>query len=231
MAFKDCDLQQCFLCRHCHIEWKELIVLKKRTQVFRKGRTIFQEGDRVEGLFFLYEGAVKVSQTWGAEKELIIRFAGPGDVLGHRGFGSAHIYPITATALEDSQVCYIDTPFLEASLKVNPQLTYGLLDLYASELQKAERRMRDLAHRDGRGRILLALLEAEQSFGVDEQGFVRLPLTRQDIASYAGTSYETVFKVFSEWVAAGWINFSGKTFQIRDRNTFQQLLKETSIPS
>jgi CRP-like cAMP-binding protein len=227
----DCDLHRCFLCQHCSSEWKELVSIRKVTLSFRKGQKIFAEGDLVEGIFFIYEGAVKVSKSWEADKELILRFAGPGDVLGHRGFGTGFVYPISATVLEDTRACYIDSQFLEASFKTNPALTYRFLDLYANELQQAEKRMRDLAHRDGRGRIILALFEAEKVFGTDEKGFLRMALTRQDIASFAGTSYETVFKVFSEWSASGLLSFSGKAIRINDYRAFGGMLKEEPVHS
>lgn len=227
-----CGPDHCFLCRHCSSEWRELIRLKKRTLFFRKGRNIIEEGNPVMGMFFIPDhggGAVKVTKNWGADKQLIIRFAGPGDVLGHRGFGRELIYPVSAVALEDTHVCFIDNALFEASLKTNPAFAFAFLEVYANDLQKAEQRMRDLAHRDGKGRIVLALFEAEHVFGKDDEGFIRVPITRQDIASHAGTSYETVFKFFSEWSQAGSISTSGKSIRITDRDALQRVLSENNI--
>src|SRR5689334_15539396 len=141
-----CDLKTCFLCQHCMPEWKEAVAVKKITTVFKKGKTIFNEGELVKGIYFIYEGSAKISMQWGGEKELILRFAKSGDILGHRGFGGDHHYPISATTLEDSKVCFIPDDFLTATLKTNPAFTNQLLQVYAADLQKAEKRMRDLAH-------------------------------------------------------------------------------------
>lgn len=226
MQAGQCQLDKCFLCRHSKPEWKELIVLKKTTFSVKKGKRIFSEGEPVKGLYFLYEGAVKVSKNWGEQKELIIRFATAGDVVGHRGMGGNLFYPISATTLDDSKICYIDNDFLEASLAVNQALTYQFMQLYAAELQRAEKRMRDLAHREVKGRIAQSLLEMAAVFGENNDGFIAVPITRQDIASYAGTTYETVFKFFTELLAQNVIAASGKHIKINNREALQALLKE-----
>lgn len=226
MQTSGCQLDRCFLCRHSKPEWKELIAIKKTTLSIKKGKRIFSEGEPVKGLYFLYEGAVKVSMNWGDQKELIIRFARSGDVVGHRGIGGDLFYPISATTLEDSKICFIDNKFLEASLAVNPVLTYQFMQLYAAELQTAEKRMRDLAHREVKGRIAQALLEIATVFGENNDGFISVPITRQDIASYAGTTYETVFKFFTDLLAQHVISASGKHIKINNKEALQLLLKE-----
>lgn len=213
MAETTCGPDHCFLCRHCMPEWREITALRKKTLLIKKGKSLFREGDRVEGIFFIYSGAVKIHAPWAEGREMIIRFARDGEIAGHRGLGDA-VYPVSATALEDTKVCFVSNEFLELSLKANPELMSMLLHFYATELQKAEKRMRDLLYLDVKSRIAGALLELLRTFGVDSEGFLALTLTRQDIAAYAGTSYETVFKYFTELSATGVITTRGKDIRI-----------------
>jgi CRP-like cAMP-binding protein len=209
-----CDLDRCFLCRHCMPEWKEVTATHKNTLLIKKGKTLFTEGEEVKGIFFLYSGIVKIHAPWTDGRELIIRLARGGDIAGHRGLGGTNLYPISATALEDTVACFVSNEFLELSMKANPSLTYTLMQFYATELQKAEKRLRDITHMEVKGRIAGALLDILQNFGTDEEGFLALKLTRQDIAAYAGTTYETVFKFFAELTAAGILTTSGKDIRI-----------------
>ena len=89
-----------------------------------------------------------------------------------------------------------------------------MMQLYAGELRKAERRMRNLALMDVKGRIAIALLNLQGIFGLDAGGFIRVPVTGLDIASFAGTTYETVFRQLSDWSAAGVVETSGKRIRI-----------------
>lgn len=226
MQQSNCRENQCFLCKNALPQWRDLIAIKKKTLSFRKGKKIFREGDSVEGIFFIYKGSVKIAKNWGDDKELIIRFAKAGNVLGHRGFGGDLLYPISATAMEDCEVCFIDTDFLESSLIANSSLTYQLMQVYASDLQKAEKRMRDLVHREVKERIVLALFEIAEVFGTGEDDFIAVPISRQDIASYAGTSYETVFKFFTELSGKNILTTSGKNIRINDRKALEAFLTQ-----
>jgi CRP/FNR family transcriptional regulator len=216
MRRADCDLASCFFCRNGQKEWLELTRLKKQTLLFKKGEQIFSEGSPVNGMYFMLSGVVKVFKQWGDEKELIIRFAKSGDVLGIRGFGD-ETYRVTASTLEPTEVCFIPTEHLEATQKINPRLSIELMHVYAAELQNAEQRMSDLAHRDVKGRVAELLLMLEDQFGTDNDQFIRIALSRQDIASYAGTTYETVFKIFTEWNSLEWISTEGKRIRIRNQ--------------
>jgi CRP-like cAMP-binding protein len=219
-----CNLNRCFLCSSCIPEWKEAIAVKKKTFQYKKGRNIFREGEKVQGIYFIYEGSVKIYKQWGDQKQLILRFAKTGDILGHRGLGGDDVYPITATAMDDTKTCFIPNDFLEATLKTNPSFTYKLMHFYAHELQRAEKRMRDLAHMEVKGRIADALLELASVFGQDTQKYIATSITRQDIASYAGTTYETVFKFFNELTAAKIISTTGKNIKINSSNKLKQFI-------
>ena len=84
--------------------------------------------------------------------------------------------------------------------------------------------MRDLAHMEVKGRIAGALLQISAQFGVDRNKYLALTLTRQDIASYAGTTYETVFKFFNDLKKAKIISTHGKNIKIEDEGKLSDYL-------
>src|SRR5215469_2183367 len=223
-----CNLSTCFLCNSCIPEWKEVVALKKKTILFKKGKQVFNEGEPVRGIFFVYSGAVKIYKQWFNTKELILRFAKAGDILGHRGLGGDDTYPVSATTLEETKLCFISSEFLEASLKTNPEFTYKLMQFYASELQKAEKRMRDLAHMEVKGRIADALLQMANVFGHHENKFIAAIITRQDISSYAGTTYETVYKFLTELTRKKIISTDGKKIKINKPELLKKFIVHQS---
>ena len=225
MRNQTCDLNSCFLCTHCIPEWKEAIAVNKKTIHFKRGEQIIKEGEKVNGIYFINSGSAKVHKHWGVGKELIIRFATPGDIVGYRGFGLGDPYPISATALEDCKACFVTNNFLEATLKTNHAFTYTLMQFFSAELQKAETRMRNLALMEVKGRIAEALLELLSVFGTNKEKYISMPITRQDIASYAGTTYETVFKFLKILIKAKTISATGKSIKINDENKLRKIVQ------
>ena len=222
----NCDLETCFLCQRCLPEWKLAIQSHRKNLQFRKGEAIFEEGQPVSGIYFVTEGTVKVHKQWGTEKEIILRFARRGDILGHRGLGQETTYPISATALEPVSACFVDLAFFEASLKVNHDFMYGLLLFFASELQESERKMRNLAHMQVKGRVANALLALQEKFGRKPDGHIDITLSRQDLASLVGATYETVFRIINELAQDDLIRTDGKLISIIDPARLNTYTKE-----
>ena len=209
-----CDLKSCTLCLSCNKEWLPAIDANRKLFHLKKGELLFKEGDEVKGMFFIHSGLIKVHKRWDEEKEMILRFANKGAIVGHRGLGSDTVYPVSGTALASTEVCFIDMDFFTATLKVNHDYMYKLLMFFAAELKESEKRMRNLAHMSTKGRIAYALITLQEKFGKDENGYLNIVLSRQDLASYTGTTYETLFKMMNEFSTENILRFSEKKIEI-----------------
>ncbi|MEO5681021.1 MAG: Crp/Fnr family transcriptional regulator [Chitinophagaceae bacterium] len=223
---QQCDLKSCFLCTLCLKEWLPAIDAHRKIIHAKKGAVIFEEGKPVTGIYFIYEGKAKVHKKWGNDKELILRIAGKGAILGHRGIGKSPLYPASGTALEAITLCYIDLDFFQSTLKVNHDFTFKLMMFFAEELQESEKNMRNLAHMTVKGRIAHALLMLQAKFGVTAEGFIDITLSRQDLASLAGTTYETVFRIVNELVQEGVIHLSNKNITVTQPEKLLRLTDE-----
>jgi CRP-like cAMP-binding protein len=197
-------------------EWLPAVRMHRKDFEVKKGGKVFSEGEAVTGMFFVYGGALKVHKRWDTGKELIVRFAKSGDIIGYLGLGRENGYPVSATAIETSIVCYISMGFFNSTLRVNPLLTIKLMHLFAHELELSQKSSRDLAHMPVKARIAQSFLALKEQFGTSEDGYLNINISRQDIASYSGTTYETVFKVINELAATKAIRIAGKSIRIND---------------
>lgn len=224
-----CDLKSCFFCKGCLPEWIPAIECNRKTFHVKKGEVLFQEGDVVTGVYFVNDGKIKVHKKWGADKELIVRFGNKGAIVGHRGLGSNTVYPISATAIEPSTVCFIDLDFFLSTLKVNHDFTFQLMMFFADELQLSERKMRNLAHMSVKGRVAQSLLSLKERFGTTKEGFIDIVLSRQDLASFSGTTYETVFRILNELVNDKTIEITGKNISITNEKKLSSFTVESDL--
>lgn len=218
----NCDLGSCFLCRNSLASWLPAVAAHKKNHQLKKGELLFKENEKVQGIYFLYDGIIKVHKRWG-EKELVLNFAQRGDIIGYRGLGNEKVYPVTATALTPATVCFVDLAFFESGLEANHQLTYQLMKFFANELQEAEKRMRNLAHMEVKGRLSETLLLLHKRFGESEEGYIDILLSKQDIASFTGTTYETLFRVMSELIKEKIIKVNGKKIFLLNKTKLKKL--------
>jgi len=223
-----CNADSCFLCKNCLPEWKHAIVSHKSNFYVKKNEVIFKEGDPVKGIYFVLSGNVKVHKKWGSDKEIILRFANNGAIFGHRGMGES-IYPVSATAIEEGIVCYFDMDFFESTLKVNHDFAYKLMMFFAKDLQESENKMRNLAHMSVKGRVAQALMLLESQFGLTGDGFINVKLSRQDLASFTGATYETVFRVINELTHEGIISLQNKNIKVADKQRLLQLTNDEAL--
>jgi CRP-like cAMP-binding protein len=220
-----CNLKTCFLCKNCLKHWLPAIAANKQNFSFKKNQKIFEQGSPVKGLYFLFKGRVKVHKKWGDDKQLILHFAKEGDIIGHRGMGNQKVYPVSATALNEVILCFIDSAFFETTLQVNNKFTYTLMQLYANELQLAERRIGNLIHLDVKARVAETLLMLKKDFGQNKEGYINITLTKQDLASYAGTTYETFFRMITEMEQEKIVRLFGKDIAILKEAKLEKLIE------
>lgn len=224
-----CDPANCFLCQSCLKDWLPAIDLNRKKILVKRGQLLFKEGDPVKGIFFVSSGTLKVHKRWDKEKEMILRFAKDGDIIGHLGLGNQPTYPVSATAIDQSLVCYVDMDFFNTSLNVNHKLSIKMMHFFANELQESEKRMRNQAHMSVRGRVAQALISLKNQFGINEHEFVNVEITRQDLASYSGAVYESLFRTINDFTERGLVTITGKSIMIVNEAMLMKLIEDDGL--
>ncbi len=220
-----------FSCEHCKYKDQGIfcdlkpenlaaIGENKVMNVFKKGQTVFFQGNPPLGLYCINSGKIKLSKIGPEGKESIIRIAGPGDVLGHRSLFCNEKFTATATVIEDSAVCFIDKKFIYHAIEKDPSISLHLIEKLSRDMGKAEDRAASLAQKSVRERLAELLLMLKSSYGVQEKNRWRLDikLTREEMASMIGTANETIIRFISEFRELGMIEQEGKIIYIVDEN-------------
>lgn len=208
-----CDNQRCPVRLHIAKPKLAKIALKKTTLHFKKEQQIIFEGSSVIGIYFIYSGKVKVFKRASLDAERVLRFSGPGDMLGHRGYGEVLHYPISATSIEDCTLCFFSTADFFEMAKKNADFTFHLMMAYAAELRIAEQRLFQHSEHTAKDRLLGVIDILEHQFGKTSHNRIDLPLNRKDLASLAGITYETTIRILSELKNSGVLAFKDRYLQ------------------
>jgi CRP/FNR family transcriptional regulator, polysaccharide utilization system transcription regulator len=210
-----------FIQKHCSKEWQEYIAHHKQTIRIEKGELILQAGEKTKGIYIIDAGKVKITYKQFNGSHLLIRLAGEGDILGHRGFGGNWTYPISALSLEDTSLTLIPTDIFINVTKTNPDFSYHLMMFFAEELRKSEARIK---HYPVRNLVALALYENYNAYGFEANSKkLSFTLSRKDIASKAGTTYESVIRNLADLNQEKIIKIDGKAIHILNLTKLKSL--------
>lgn len=197
-------------------ETVELAQKTKVTNIYRKGQTIYKEGNPSYGLFSIGSGKVKITRTGPDGRESIVQISSAGDLIGHYNLLTDSRYLSSATALEDCSICFLDKNFVFTSVQKNSFLAIELVKKLAMEMSEAEMKFTSMLQRNVRERLAGLLLNLASSFGVNEGKRTRLDIkmTREELASMIGTVTETVIRFITEFKEEGIIAEEGKSIYI-----------------
>lgn len=196
-----CKTRSTSLFHFCHTDELSTLSAAKTCTIYRAGNVIFHEGSNSVGLFCVNSGKIKLHKMGSDGKEQIIRLVKPGDFIGYRALMSDTPFSASATALEDSSICFIPREAFFSILKSNEALSEGMMKLLCRNLEESEKRLTEMAYKPVRERLAEALLMIRNTYM--EPGSEGIPfsfsLTREDLAGLVGTAKETVIRLLSEF--------------------------------
>jgi CRP-like cAMP-binding protein len=185
-----------------------------------KDAFLFFEGDPAGWLVLVVEGRIKMIKHSESGRETILATFGPGEIVGEVGVLTGEVYPATAQALEPSVTVSLRRQVYEGLVRAYPDLAWALIEELGHRLQRAHETIRSLAVEKVERRVARVLLRMARSAGerLDEAGppevdrpappgavRITVPLSRQDIASMAGTVIETAIRTMSKFQKQGLI--------------------------
>jgi CRP-like cAMP-binding protein len=196
---------------------------QKKTLSFKKGETIFEEGTKLKGIFCLRNGKCKVTKLAPNGNEQIVRFIQKGEMIGHRSIISDTAAHLTVTALEDMEACFIPKSIINKSFSDNKDFTFNLTKSICDDLDKANLSIANLAQKTVKERLADSLLFFHKTFGVDEDGFLNIRLSREEIANSIGTATESSIRILSSFKKEGIVEIKGKKIKILDKEKLEHI--------
>ena len=197
----------------------------KETRTIKKGEIIFKEGERLGGVFCVRDGVSKLSKLADTGRDQIVKLAKKGEVLGQRSVVASEITNLSATALEDMEVCFIPKSYIKDPLQHNPEFTNAVLKHMTQDLKNAEDVIVNMAQKTVRQRVAEVLMYLEEKFGTDKEGYLYLQLTREDIADVVGTATESLIRTLTLLKKEGLVATKGKRIKIEDKKALYNIVE------
>jgi CRP-like cAMP-binding protein len=218
-----CSLESGSLFKHLSSEELQILNYEKDFRQYKRGDILYQEGNRISGFFCINSGVIKVFKTGFDGKEQIIRFAKKGDIIAYRSVLSNELACTSAKVIEDCQVCFIPSEILIQFIKTNSAYSLELLKLACHELGEANSFITDIAQKTVRERLAEILLLLANDFGLDEENFLKVSLTREELANIVGTATESVIRLLSEFKSDKLVELNGRKIRILNQRGLEKI--------
>ena len=188
---------------------------------YRKGQTIFSEGDDGGGFYAIISGRVKIFKLSPEGKEQILHIMGPGEIFGEVPVFAAREYPANAEAHINSSLLFFPRNSFIQLVKKDPSLSLNMLALLSSRLRKFATLIENLSLKEVPARLAAYLLYlSKRSSNKDE---LDLDISKGQLASILGTIPETLSRILSKMGRQGLIKSEGSRMRILDRTTLEEI--------
>ena len=206
--FGRCAFSSQYFCKEGCLRLSETRI--KKIQI-NQGAYIFRAGDPFTNLYILKRGFAKLEFSFENGNSQIARFQIPRDYFGLVGAASG-VHRFSNIALTDVELCAIDRHTLGELITTNPQLNQMIQDGMSARMASMAEHFYYLSCYSVERRLAKFLVDFQhrlQAVNLDHP-WIDLPMGREDLKSYIGTTSESLSRAFSSLEGSG-------CFKVRNR--------------
>jgi CRP-like cAMP-binding protein len=200
---------------HLEDDRMDEIMKLTRSTSYKKGEIIYRAGEESDSLYIVSQGKIKIYRLSESGKEQLVRILLPGDFTGELALFREEVHESYAEAMEETKVCMITRFDLQELLLKYPSISLKILSEFSQRLETSEKQTTRVATETVETRLALFLVECVEK---DKQSLeIMLPMSKKDLASYLGTTPETISRKLAELEDDGYIQqLTHRKIQILD---------------
>ncbi|BBO67783.1 transcriptional regulator [Desulfosarcina alkanivorans] len=200
------------------------LVEKGRRIILKPKSVLFHQGDPAASCFLVNRGRLKLTKLNEQGREVIFRYIGAGELTAAITVLKRWAYPVTAESVEETVVVGWDKPTMIQAMHRYPDIAINLMGIILERIDDVQHRYLEVCTEHVDQRIARSLLRLMRRAGLKHpEGIqINLPLSRQNIADYSGTTLYTVSRTLSAWEKKGWILSGREQIVVTDPHALVQ---------
>jgi CRP/FNR family transcriptional regulator, cyclic AMP receptor protein len=183
--------------------------VSKKVSEYRRGESIFTQGDVAATVLYIQNGGVKLSVVNGAGKEAVVAMFGPTDFFGEGCMAGQTFRMATATAITPTTVLVIDKNEMLRVLHDEHELSDRFISYMLAHNIRVEEDLVDQLFNSSEKRLARTLLLLAR-YGKQDQPDRDLPKVSQEtLAEMIGTTRSRVNFFMNKFRKLGFIEYNG----------------------
>ncbi|GFE60279.1 Crp/Fnr family transcriptional regulator [Geobacter sp. AOG2] len=194
-------------------------------RTFRKGESLFSEGDEATGFYLLVSGSIKLCRVSHDGREKVLHFVQPRETFAEAAFFGDGRYPAEARALAAGEALFLPKEGFLGLMAGNPNFALNLVVSLSLMLRQFARQIEELSFADVTSRLASYLVRrsAEKSSSYGGITYVDLGVRKGELASRLGTASETISRTLRKLKDEGIIEVQGSQVVILQMEKLQKL--------
>ncbi len=199
----------------------DLIKDEGKLVLYQKKDIIFKQNTLTSHVMFIKSGLIKIFKEGKNNKSIILKIATPGNFLGLISIFGEATFQYSASAVEKSEILFININTFNNILKNNGEYATSIIKNLSKENLFVVDRLISQYHKQLPGKIAdLILYFAEKIY---HSHHFELPLTRNELAEFAGTTKESLIRTLTEFKNDKIIELDGKFVKIKSIDIIKTL--------
>ncbi|WP_155326376.1 Crp/Fnr family transcriptional regulator [Desulfosarcina ovata] len=179
---------------------------------------LFHQSDPASQCYMVTQGQLKLTKLNENGKTVTIRYVGSGELTAAVAVIKNGVYPVTAESVQETKVVGWSQPTMMELMRRFPEIAINLLGVILSRIEDIQQRYLEICTEQVDQRIARSLLRLMRWKGnKNEKGvLIDIPLSRQSLADYSGTTLYTVSRTLSAWEKKGWVETGRERIIVTD---------------
>jgi CRP/FNR family cyclic AMP-dependent transcriptional regulator len=185
---------------------------------FPAGVRLLQQGEAGDKVLVIESGRAKVTYVTSGGRELVLRFCGPGELVGELAVLDGRPRLSSIVALEEVEALVIPAGDFRALLLSHPGIAWLLLVMLSKRFRDADLKRVEFGASDTVGRIAARLVELGERYGEQREGgvHIELPLSQDELGAWTGASRAGVAAALRTLRDLGWIETGRRRMVLLD---------------
>lgn len=211
----DCHLKTSTVFKACSGSILDKYFTDKQLVHFEKEEVLLKQEDCFSGVYCVVEGILKITKIKNQNKEFILWFAGPGDIIGLDSFINNESYSFSAISIDSGKACFIPGENFSKLLSGEPIISLDLIKSLCKKINHIEGRITSIAQKRIREQFAEMLISlAAKNKHTHSQSF-QVEYTIKDLADIIGTTKNYLYRILSEFTQKDLIEIEDQKLKIK----------------
>jgi CRP/FNR family cyclic AMP-dependent transcriptional regulator len=201
---------------------RRMVIAKMIRRAFKKGDTLFFEGDPGDSLHVLLKGrvAVRIATPHGDVATLTV--LGPGASFGEQALLTPESRrTASVVALEQVETRMLHRADFDELRRRQPSVERFLVDVLAEQVRRLSRQMLDALYVSADQRVVRRVADLATLYDIGDEP-IDIPIRQEDLASMAGTTRPTANRVLKQLEDDGVLSLGRGRMAIHDQTVLRR---------